>query len=112
MLAVKTDYYKPEPRTGSRMVNCMQQNALYVFGGTNRAAQTLSDLWKFDLSSGKWQKLKPEGEIPQPRSGHSMTIHNDSIILFGGLFEVTREVNDTFRYDFISNTWTNLGLNP
>ena len=57
LLKVRIDNSRPEQRTGSRMVFCAKQNALFIFGGQNRAAQTMNDLWKFDLSSNLWQKL-------------------------------------------------------
>lgn len=32
--------------------------------------------------------------------------------MFGGLLEITKEVNDTYRYEITTSTWANLGLCP
>jgi Galactose oxidase, central domain len=72
----------------------------------------MNDFWKFDLNSNSWQKLLQEGDIPQPRSGHTLSIKDDCIFMFGGLLEITKEVNDTYRYEIATSTWANLRLCP
>lgn len=47
-----------------------------------------------------------------PRSGHSLNIKDGFIFMFGGLLEITKEVNDTYRYEIATNTWVNLSLCP
>lgn len=32
--------------------------------------------------------------------------------MFGGLLEITKEVNDTYRYEISTSTWANLRLCP
>jgi hypothetical protein len=32
--------------------------------------------------------------------------------MFGGLLEITKEVNDTYRYEIATGTWANLRLCP
>jgi hypothetical protein len=39
------------------------------------------------------------------RSGHSACNYNGYMIIFGGLFEITKELNDSYLYDFDKNTW-------
>lgn len=35
----------------------------------------------------------------QARSGHSMSVFENHVIIFGGILGVTREVNDVFAFD-------------
>lgn len=37
---------------------------------------------------------------------------NQGILMFGGMIEITKEVNDTYRYDVPTNTWQNLRTCP
>ena len=39
------------------------------------------------------------------RSGHSTTIYGDRMVVFGGIYEVTRELNDTYVFDFGTMKW-------
>lgn len=47
--------------------------------------------------------------MPMPRSGHSSIVYKDKYVAtFGGIFEITRELNDCFVYDIVANKWINL----
>ena len=35
-----------------------------------------------------------------PRSGHSANLHNGKMYIFGGIFEVTKELSELLVYDF------------
>ena len=39
------------------------------------------------------------------RSGHSAVLHESYICFFGGIFEVTKELNDLHLYDIVNNRW-------
>jgi len=44
-----------------------------------------------------------------PRSGHSSLLYKEKYIaVFGGIFEITRELNDCFLFDIKSSKWFNL----
>lgn len=93
-----------DPETGS--------DIMVVFGGKDDENQKLNELWKFDFSLACWAKLTPtnaEHDLPMPRSGHSSLLYKEKYIaVFGGIFEITRELNDCFLYDIKSNKWFNL----
>ena len=40
-----------------------------------------------------------------PRSGHSAVLYDGYICIFGGIFEVTKELNDLQLYDIANNRW-------
>ena len=87
-----------------------------MFGGKDDDNYKLNDLWKFDLTSLTWTELVPAGAngvnseeesngIPMARSGHSAVIYQGYICIFGGIFEVTKELNDLQLYDIAQNRW-------
>mmetsp|Transcript_930 Transcript_930/g.947 ORF Transcript_930/g.947 Transcript_930/m.947 type:complete len:125 (+) Transcript_930:840-1214(+) len=50
--------------------------------------------------------MKPEGhELPLPRSGHMCDIYENYMVMFGGMYEITKELNDLLLYDFKLNKW-------
>ena len=49
--------------------------------------------------------LQAAYEAPTPRSGHTSVTFKDFICVFGGIFEVTRELNDCHLYDIANNRW-------
>lgn len=78
---------------------------MYLFGGKDIENDKLNDLWRFNLITNKWEKMDPKGEIPMERSGHSASHYQGHMIVFGGLYEITKELNDSFLYNFKTNTW-------
>ena len=39
------------------------------------------------------------------RSGHTASLYQGYICIFGGIFEVTKELNDLHLYDIANNRW-------
>ncbi len=81
---------------------------LVTFGGDTGAVLLSDATWSYDLNTNLWSEMTPTTK-PPARWSHSMAydVESDRIILFGG--DVTRGVaghsNDTWVYDFDSNTW-------
>lgn len=77
---------RPSPRSGHRMV-CWKQ-FLVLFGGfqdTGARTTYLGDLWIFDLTEYKWHEIK-QNELRKPaaRSGFSLLVMPDGVLLHGG----------------------------
>jgi len=84
---------RPCARSGHSAV--LQNNIMYVFGGKADNSLKLNDLWAFNLQSLVWTQIKPVDDVlPETRSGHSACIYDNMILVFGGIFEVTKELND------------------
>ncbi len=43
---------------------------------------------------------------PLPRSGHSATLYKDRMLIFGGIYEITKELNDLLAFDFSKGEWS------
>ena len=63
--------------------------SLYMFGGLTNNNVTVNDMWRYDITTNRWYKIKQRGKVPSPRCGHSLSAFNDKLFLFGGLKEVT-----------------------
>lgn len=69
----------------------------------------MNDLWAFNLQSHIWKQINPADEvIPEIRSGHSSCVYQDLILIFGGIFEVTRELNDVYGFSLSQKRWVPL----
>ena len=80
---------------------------MWVFGGRDDDNNKLNDLWKFDIQTGQWEEVKPaDGQYPQARSGHSCDVFEGQyLIVFGGIFEITKELNDLHMFDLKKKKW-------
>jgi N-acetylneuraminic acid mutarotase len=83
---------------------------LWLFGGLTYGFGTgyMNDLWKFNPTTGEWTCLigPSSGTQPSPRfSSLSLTGKDGSLYLFGGYNE-ERFLNDLWKYNPTTNTWT------
>jgi hypothetical protein len=51
-------------------------------------------MWKLDLNTKAWTQVEQKGEIPIERSGASLVTYKDYLVLFGGIYELTKELGD------------------
>ncbi len=74
-----------------------------LFGGAGG-----SETWAYDFNSNTWMKMNPVLH-PSGRWGHVMAYDEESkrVVLFGGGTGITPS-NETWAYDFNSNTWTHM----
>jgi len=84
---------------------------LLIFGGMDPIT---NDTFSFDPAASAWRQLAPEqqGPVPAPRCHHtfSKVPNADQGLLFGGFSRAGR-FNDTWRFDFGTDTWTELRTN-
>ncbi|KAI8950455.1 hypothetical protein F4801DRAFT_347625 [Xylaria longipes] len=92
---------------------------IYIFGGQVEGF-FMNDLSAFDLNqlqmpNNRWEILiesseidaPPTGNVPPPRTNHSIITYNDKMYLFGGT-NGQLWFNDVWCYDPPTNTWTQL----
>ena len=98
-----TDGSCPKPRASCS--SAVYQDKLYVFGGQDDDNNKLDDLWCFDNATQQWQRIQIEDGALRPpgRSGHRAVVHGDKMYIFGGILELTKELNDMLVYDFSKN---------
>lgn len=78
---------------------------MYIFGGRNDTA-ALNDLWRYNIRSSSWEKLRDA-----PRSGFDIAgvcgeiEGKRQLIIIGGRNETT-DFENIMRYDIGDNSWT------
>lgn len=77
---------------------------MYVFGGKDDENNKLNDTWKFHINSSTWEEVKQVDE-PVPRSGHAACIFKDYMIIYGGIFDICKELNDMHIFDMRADRW-------
>jgi len=93
----------PIGRASSSIVEIAEASgrALYIFGGHDEENNKLNDIWKFDLEAGCWIPVSTADDIyPIARSGHSAVVYGSKMFIFGGIVEITKELNDLMQFDF------------
>ena len=97
----------PSPRSGHSA--CVYEGCMYVFGGKDEDNNKLNDLWKLDLNTYTWTEVKSSDSfLPLERSGHSCDVFESYMVIFGGIFEITKELNDLHLFDFKKQRWVTL----
>ncbi|XP_041970052.1 host cell factor 1-like [Aricia agestis] len=89
---------------------------LLVFGGMVEYGKYSNDLYELQASRWEWKRLKPmppkAGIPPCPRLGHSFTLLNGKVYLFGGLANesddpknnIPRYLNDLYTLELYPNS--------
>lgn len=83
----------------------VDEKTLYVHNGHDDDNEKLNDIWKYDLTSNQWTEINQKGAIPHGRNGHTLIKHQDYLIMFGGILEITKESEDLYAFHIPSSTW-------
>jgi leucine-zipper-like transcriptional regulator 1 len=75
----------PLPRARAGMTLNAVRKGLLLFGGSGTLSASYNDLFLFDVDSSCWTECRPEGSLPVPRAGHTLTeTSNRELVLLGG----------------------------
>lgn len=100
----------PAARSAHSMAYDSVSGNIVLFGGWD-ANGTYNDTWVFDATLDTWTNKNPAGTLPAARAQHQMAYDpvSGKAILFGGVVAKSGEqLGDTWGYDPIANTWTDL----
>ena len=101
---MKTYTNGPEERSSHSVA--VKDGKMYIFGGKNIDNNKLGDFWVYEFDKDSWTQIDvPEGEGPISRSGHSSGVFKNFILIYGGIHELTQELNDMYLYDTKSGSW-------
>uniref|UniRef100_A0A8C3FGJ7 Uncharacterized protein n=1 Tax=Chrysemys picta bellii TaxID=8478 RepID=A0A8C3FGJ7_CHRPI len=98
------DGHIPCAREGHTL--CVVRGKIYLFGGcsTQDAKECLPGVYRFDLSSLTWQKVKTNGIAPQTLR-HSSAVIGENIYVYGGV-HYGKAVDDLYMFSTVSLSWT------
>lgn len=97
---------KPEPRVDGTIVYDPAERRILMFGGS--ASGVRNDLWAYSLTQRRWTELRPDGEKPPARLGHTAVLDTARMrmLVFGG--QASGFFDDTWAYDLARNRWSRL----
>jgi len=120
----------PAGRFSAMMSYDAARDRYLVFGG-HADPGVANDLWAFDPTAGSWSELATgdtftggalgcggnAAEIPadyvnqdltapERRSGGMFAVVGDSVWLFGGVSDCSDHLDDTWRYDLVADSWS------
>ena len=81
---------------------------MYVFGGKDEDNQKLKDFWQYDFNNQTWKELNQPDNSFVARSGHSACVYNDHMLVFAGIHEITKELDDMAVYNLKTGEWEHL----
>ncbi|XP_034549599.1 ras guanine nucleotide exchange factor F [Notolabrus celidotus] len=84
------------------------QSCMYLFGGL-KGLHEQRDLWRWNSTNCTWSSLKNKSG-PSRLMGHSAVVYKDSMLLFGGGRSQNSPKNSLYRYNFTSQTWTQVPI--
>ena len=95
----------PVPRAGQ--CSAVYGDKFYIFGGQDDDNNKLDDMWEYDLTSNSWRKIQiPAGGLsPLERSGATAVTYGNRMYIFGGILELTKELNDMIVFDFTQGSF-------
>ena len=62
----------------------------------------------FNLKTLEYELLPANGDVPAVRNGHTMSFYNNRLYVFGGIHDITWELDDLHIYNLIKKSWTTL----
>eukprot|EP01017_Pseudomicrothorax_dubius_P032159 TRINITY_DN4179_c0_g1_i3.p1 TRINITY_DN4179_c0_g1~~TRINITY_DN4179_c0_g1_i3.p1 ORF type:complete len:216 (-),score=39.43 TRINITY_DN4179_c0_g1_i3:172-819(-) len=109
---VKYEGTPPLPRSGHTAVTIGHK--MYVFGGVELQGGSprtyFNDIHYLKSKPEEppfWTEIKPLGECPPGRTGHSCNVYGEDLIIFGGKSN-KRLLNDIWVFDTRKSIWTRL----
>jgi PKD repeat protein len=101
----------PTYRSRHAMAYDLESDRVILFDGTS----CFGDTWAYDFDTNTWTKMRmwvdDPATSPPPRVEHAMAYdaESDRVIMFGGwACGGLGPTDETWSYDFNSNTWTNM----
>ena len=99
------------PPLESHTVNVDEEtNSLIIYGGFS-GKELNRHIYSFDVQNKEMKNLTQdlsEENTPPPRQDHAAVIYNKALYIYGGLGLDNKILDDMWKYDFGSNTWTEI----
>ena len=84
----------------------LESTQMIIFGGFQQGNRT-NQTSVYNFTTNQWENIEiaPGQPIPCPRSGHSATIHNGNMYVFGGKDDSSEKLNDLWVYNIADKKW-------
>jgi N-acetylneuraminic acid mutarotase len=104
----------PSSRLYCDMVYYPVSGGIVLFGGARSGSESpLDDTWVYLYETGTWSELAP-GTYPSERGWYAAAYSTraERVILFGGGPSREEYADETWVFDPVANTWTNVSPGP
>lgn len=86
--------------------------AMYVlFGGNGEDGYTSDYIYRLDLKSLVWERLRIPLVFPDQMYGCSAVVYHDVLYIFGGCADLTTDLNFFCCFNFKTNSWKFIDVN-
>lgn len=90
----------------SASVTYVGNNEIYAFGGFDQYTdEVYNHVLRLNLDTKQWNLVDNYGDIPGVRMGHTATLWNDKVLIFGGENEHRAYLNDLIIFDIKTAHW-------
>jgi len=102
----KTPAINPHERHNHALATIWGTNIVLLFGGWD-GGKSLDDTWRYDFIENRWINIT-QSTPPPKRNCHAMTsiYGTDKVLLMGGEYSDSTDLNDTWIYDLSENMWS------
>lgn len=102
----------PIARIEDAMVYDSVQKRMVMFGGYDLNFHATNDIWEYDGAARVWTNVTAPG--PSIRHGAAMAYDplRGRILMFGGIDAATVAFGETWIWDTVAKSWTQLNLSP
>ncbi|MFQ5919539.1 MAG: kelch repeat-containing protein [Thermoplasmata archaeon] len=98
----------PPPRHAVRGVYDGESDRFIVVGGHVGGGETRrADAWAYDYNTNTWQNVTPVGFLQASYASMAYDAESDRVIHFGGENATSGSRQETWSYNYNSNTWRN-----
>ena len=94
----------PEPVAEHKGV--LYNSSFYVFGGVNQSEEVSNTLYIYSIEDQNWTKKEYDDKVVPPKTGHSMTLVGNKLVIFGG-FAKGNFYNSVYIYNIDEDFWDN-----
>jgi N-acetylneuraminic acid mutarotase len=101
----------PQTLKWSQMVYDSNNQKIIHFGGDGATSRPENDTWIYDSATNIWEEREPTTAPPAREAfGFAYDPVAEKAVLFGGSLHSPDVLNDTWAYDYETNTWEELGI--
>ena len=108
-----------KPRLREDCGAAVYENSLYLFGGIEGCGGRSNKMEAFNLTSHAWSNIVMSGDVPSPRSGHSVTSVGKNLWLYAGEGDSNsngsnvRDVyDDLYCHNMTNHVWKRMHVSP
>eukprot|EP01104_Vermistella_antarctica_P015965 TRINITY_DN534_c0_g1_i1.p1 TRINITY_DN534_c0_g1~~TRINITY_DN534_c0_g1_i1.p1 ORF type:complete len:621 (-),score=109.22 TRINITY_DN534_c0_g1_i1:99-1961(-) len=95
----------PDGRAGHTTTLSADHKLLWVYGGHCARQKHDKAVYSLDWEANTWRKFKGNSTSPHSRSGHTVVMYDEKLLVFGG-YDGHKYFNDLHQFCTVTHQWT------